>query len=655
MKRLTFLTIFFLQSVIFPQNKYLIFFKEKGINSSTPPSAVAQLFKEAKSEISRRALWRRSKILNPNNLIDYYDLPLNSRYVESVEKLNVKISNKLKWFNAVSAYLTSKQARQVKTLPFVKEIRRVRSFKFREKAPLKSLARLGKIVSQHKLDYGESLFQLEFSDIPALHDVGITGKRVRLGFLDSGFNWKKVTALENARVIAEYDFVFHDSVTANQDEDVPSQDGHGTEIFSIVGGYDPGKLIGVAFDAEFVLAKTEDIRSETHVEEDNYAAALEWFENLGVDISSSSLGYNIFDAPDSSYTYSDMDGKTTIVTRAAEIAFQKGMLVITAAGNEGNNSWHYIIAPADGFNTIAVGALNYDGSVASFSSRGPTYDGRIKPDVCALGVSVLVASPHRYSYNYVSGTSAATPIVSGIAALVLSEFPYLTNKQLRKIILESGSVSAHPNNDVGYGRLSALRAMNYPNVFISNDSVFINKAFVDSSGANASNVKLFVSSDSSNFTGLTGSKKATHHYSFFLPKKFSGDSLVFYFTYLRDSVSERSPAKGFFNYFYGSRIVSKVTRDVIYKFLPQRFYLSNNFPNPFNSSTKIEFELPEDSKVILSLYDVLGREVKQIINGNLAAGYYSEIIEMNNYPSGVYLLRLSAGKNSIVKKIILLK
>ncbi len=655
MKRLIFL-ILLLSGSTFAQSKFLIFFKDKGITPGASPAAYERLFKEAKQNISSRALWRREKILNANNLIDYYDLPISKTYVNGVLKLGAVISNRLKWFNAVSAYLTESQLSKIKKLPFVKEVRKVKSFYFRRGAMQESSAgNMPKITLSHRLSYGESLFQAKFSDIPALHDVGITGKKVIIGLLDSGFNWKKVNALENARVIAEYDFVFHDSVTANQQGDVPSQHSHGTEIFSIIGGYDPGKLIGVAFDADFVLAKTEDIRSETHIEEDNYAAALEWFENIGVDISSSSLGYNIFDSPDSSYSYSDMNGKTAIVTRAAEIAFQKGMLVVTAAGNEGNNSWHYIIAPADGFNTIAVGALNPNGTVAAFSSRGPTYDGRIKPDVCALGVSVLTANPSKYYYNFVSGTSAATPIVSGIAGLILSEYPYLTNKQLRKIILEAGSSASHPNNNIGYGKLSALNAVNYPNISFSADSLFLNKAFIDSTGFTVNNPLLFISPDSSNFEQFNPVKISGHHYSFFLPKSFTGDSLIFYFTYERGSNTFRSPEKGFYNYFYGSRVVSRVTKNVIYKFLPEKFHLSNNFPNPFNSSTKIEFELPEDSRVDLSVYNILGQQVLRVINGTLSAGYYSKIIEMRNFPTGVYFLRLTAGNSSIVKKLILLK
>ncbi len=261
---------------------------------------------------------------------------------------------------------------------------------------------------------------------------------------------------------------------------MPKQADHGTYVFSIIGGYKDSVLIGASYGSSFILAKTEDIRSETHVEEDNYAAALEWMENLGVDVTSSSLGYNTFTSG-TSYTYADMNGKTTIVTRAAELAFQRGVVTITAAGNEGNTKWRYIIAPADGFNTMAVGAVNSDNIVAAFSSRGPTYDGRIKPDVVAMGVNVYGASTNGPDlYTYGSGTSSATPIAGGIAGLLLSAFPHLSNVQVRDIFHETSDNSEDPDNDRGYGLLSAAKAISFPNLQNLNGNYILHKAFIDS-------------------------------------------------------------------------------------------------------------------------------------------------------------------------------
>ncbi|GIV45320.1 MAG: hypothetical protein KatS3mg036_0138 [Ignavibacterium sp.] len=277
-----------------------------------------------------------------------------------------------------------------------------------------------------------------------------------IGLLDSGFRWKSHEATENTDVLAEYDFVFQDTITANQSNDDPGQDVHGTMILSIVGGKKDGKLYGSAYDAKFILAKTEDIRSETRIEEDNYAAALEWMEQLGVDVTSSSLGYSEFDNPDESYTYRDMDGKTTIVARAVDSAFVRGVVTVTAAGNEYNSNWKYIVSPADAKYVLAVGAVNSDGSIASFSSRGPTSDGRIKPDVCAMGTMVYSVSVGSYSnYTYAYGTSASTPIVAGIAALLISHYPEINQYQVRDAIRNTASQSDRPDTIYGWGIANA--------------------------------------------------------------------------------------------------------------------------------------------------------------------------------------------------------
>ena len=228
------------------------------------------------------------------------------------------------------------------------------------------------------------------------------GNGIIIGILDSGFKWKGHESLINANVISEYDFIFKDSVTENQAGDRSDQHSHGTQVFSVIGGYKDSVLIGAAFNSSFILAKTEDLRSESHLEEDNYAAALIWMESLGVDVTTSSVGYNIFDDSVFSYKYSDMNGKTTIVTKAAELAFQRGIVTLSAAGNEGDDPWFHIIAPADGFNTIGVGAVTSNNQLANFSSRGPTSDGRIKPEIVAQGVGVFFASTSGFN-TYSSG------------------------------------------------------------------------------------------------------------------------------------------------------------------------------------------------------------------------------------------------------------
>ncbi len=640
------------------QEKYLIFFKDKGFNNSSNSELIKLKYESARKLLTKRCLERRAK-RGKNNLIDEYDIPIEEKYLTILKRKKIKIVHKLNWFNAVSAYLTPEEVKEISELPFISGIRKVKVFKFGkdEKEKLQKIKPSGFPLKsgEHRLNYGLSLNQLEMSDIPYLHDLNITGKGVLIGLMDTGFRWKEFDIFDSIKVIAEHDFVFNDDVTENQAGDDYNQDEHGTEILSILASYSQGNLIGSAFGAEFALAKTEDIRSETHVEEDNYAAALEWFENLGVDVTSSSLGYNIFDQGTYSYSYSDMNGKTAIVTRAAEIAFQKGLLTVTAAGNEARQPWHHIIAPADGFNTIAVGALRLDGSVASFSSRGPTADGRIKPDVCALGESVHVVNIYSGGFSLVQGTSASTPIVSGGAALILSAFPYIDNVQLRKIILESGSTANNPNNNIGYGKFSTLKALNYPNVRISNDSVLIGKYFYFPSDSLTDKPSMFLLTDTDSLK-VPVFKSKGKFFTFLLPADLTGDSIRFYFNYsLADGKVYKDPGKDYYKYFYGDDYISHLTKNVIYTYLPDKFFVSNNYPNPFNGETKIQIRLPRKTKMEISVFDLLGRKVKKISGGNYPAGYYSEEINLNGFASGIYFLAVRTDFGTKVLKLILIK
>ncbi|MGE5430375.1 MAG: S8 family serine peptidase [Syntrophomonadaceae bacterium] len=660
-KLLLIFAFFLLSGLSFAQAKYLIFFKDKGVGPSQSLSKTSSLYKKAESMLSERAVERRKKVMGEDSYITYEDLPVKDEYIRSLESQGIKINNVLKWFNAVSAFLSDDDLNKVLSLPFVEKLEKVKVLyqPVRDPKPETDIMPdgplgLGKTNILLEPDYGNSFRQLNLSDVPQVHRKGISGQGVIIGILDSGFDWKEHEALMNKTVLGEHDFVFNDNVTANQQGDAIDQDEHGTAVFSIVGGYAPGKLIGPSFSAKFILAKTEDVRSEKHVEEDNYAAALEWMEGLGVDITSSSLGYNIFDAPEASYTYADMNGKTALVTRAAEMAFQRGVLTMTAAGNEGNNSWHYIIAPADGFNTIAVGAVSQFNVVAGFSSRGPTADGRIKPDIVAQGSSVYKAIAHtNSSYSYGSGTSFATPISSGCAGLLLSVYPYLTNIELRRILLLTSDNASTPDSSRGYGLVSALKAIEYPNIEKTNSGLVLHKAFLDSSGVKPESVKMFYSLNDSNYTALpVNNQNSTTFYTVNLPVT-EVSKLSVYFTYT-DSTGRnvRAPEKGAFN--LNMDTLGSVTDGV-----PHEFVLSQNYPNPFNRSTKIDFSATANENAQLMIYNILGQKVYtfNIITRNGSNSVIWNGINENGSPcaSGIYLYGLKLGGSFYTKKMILLK
>ena len=582
MKKLFIFILLVVVSVSYSQQKYFIYFKDKGLSASLQKNSLS--YQNALNTLSAHAIQRRTKLMNPDSIITYEDLPINDSYVEELKSIGIKIENKLNWFNAVTAVLNKNQLDEISKLSFVQKINPVKVLTFKIQSFQNNI--LPKTLSSDVLDYGNSFDQLQLSDVPLVHSKGITGEGIIIGILDTGFRWKQHESLENRNVLNEYDFVFHDSVTANQANDRADQDSHGTYVFSVVGGYKDSTMIGPAYNASFLLAKTEDVRSETHVEEDNYAAALEWMEAQGVDITTSSLGYNEFDSGNSSYTYSDMNGKTAIVTRAAELAFQRGVVTITAAGNEGNKPWHYILAPADGFNILAVGAVYNDNLVASFSSRGPTYDGRIKPDVVAMGVDVYGASTTGFDkYSYSSGTSAATPIAAGVAGLLLSAYPYLSNVQVRNILQETSDNSADPDNDRGYGLISAANSISFPNIQSKNGNFILHKAFVDS--FNVNNVQLNYSTDNNNYFVTNMVPQNDFMFTEQLPLFQLNQLIYFYFTY-KDSLGNlhREPEINNYKLHYGNLLVSL---NLNVSSVATNYVLSNNYPNPFNSYTKIDF------------------------------------------------------------------
>ena len=275
--------------------------------------------------------------------------------------------------------------------------------------------------------------------------------------MDTGFNLTH-NSLLGINVIDQWDVLKNDQETADEtDEEVAvNQDYHGTAVLSTIASNAPGEFMGVAFDAEFLLAKTEDVSQEVQFEEDNYVAGLEWGEENGADVVSTSLGYLDW------YEYSDMDGNTAVTTIAVDIAASLGVVCVTAAGNSGSSSWYYIIAPADADSVISVGAVDDNDIIATFSSHGPTSDGRTKPEVCARGRQTWCINPNsNTNYSRLSGTSLACPLVAGAAALIIQARPDWSAMEVREAMMMTASNADNPDNTYGYGILNAGEAINY--------------------------------------------------------------------------------------------------------------------------------------------------------------------------------------------------
>lgn len=437
---------------------FVIYFTDKNVfDKKTYDKAISEV------EISDKALKRRAKTFKrEDNLILFSDLPVYKKYIDELELKNIRSESK--WLNFVSATITPEKAIEISKKDFVRRI--------------DILPKKGKRIeikntktTKDSIDpfYGSTFEQVNQANVPAVHDLGYHGEGVRLLIIDTGFN-KSHEVFDSLTVVAEHDFIFDDNNVSYDANDVISyQEKHGTACWSIAAGYKPGVLVSPAYRSDFLLAKTEDYVNEGTFEEDWMVAAMEWGEALGADVASISLGYTEFDDPADNYTYEDMDGETTICTLGAKRAAYLGVTICNSMGNSGSTAWKYMSAPADVDSIISVGAVDVNELIASFSSYGPTYDNRVKPEVVAWGVNNFHAE-YTATDDYLrgSGTSYSTPLTAGVACLLLSAHPEWTNMDVREALMMTADRAGdlpYPESDrYGWGLIDALAAVNYVHV-----------------------------------------------------------------------------------------------------------------------------------------------------------------------------------------------
>lgn len=398
--------------------------------------------------LSERAIYRRTK---QNIPIDSFDLPVNQNYIEQVLLPGVSLVQSSKWLNGITvkAEIDSFQFK-IAQLPFVKEIQRTKPAKILKSVSDKFAVRSGEI-EKTPIDtsvYGISVYQVGQLNGQFLHNNGFQGQGMHIAVLDGGFlNVDSYMAFDslwmNNQILGIKDFV---------DPSTPffSTDEHGMNVLSCMGGNVPGYLIGTAPKASYWLIRSEDTGSEYIIEEDNWVAAAEFADSVGVDIINSSVGYYTFNDPATNHTYADMNGKTTRVTRGANIAASRGILVFSSAGNEGDKKWKYIIAPSDGDLVIGVGAVARGGFAAYFTSFGPASDGDIKPNVSALGENTFMQKGSGL-FGYRSGTSFSSPVLAGMGACLWQAHPQATAAQVKSAIEQSGNLFDNPDSLLGFG------------------------------------------------------------------------------------------------------------------------------------------------------------------------------------------------------------
>jgi len=300
-----------------------------------------------------------------------------------------------------------------------------------------------------KIDYGQTKEQIEFLNLQCLHERGFTGKGVTIAHFDGGFDgFDKMKvfeyAFDNGYLKGNYDFCIDTEIKYENNGN------HGTNTLSIVHGYIPGEYVGTGFDANILVAQTEYVPTETHKEEENWRRAVDWAIENGADIITSSLMYNNFDEGEGNYTYKDMDGNTSVIAKAADYAASKGILVVAIQGNFGSKDWHYVTTPGDADSVLTVGAAGVDGVKADFSSFGPTSDGRIKPDVMAVGFQTIVVDPDG-KIRPGNGTSFAAPCIAGMVACLKQAHPNRSNMEIITAVRQSSDRYLNPDIKEGYG------------------------------------------------------------------------------------------------------------------------------------------------------------------------------------------------------------
>ena len=447
-----------------PSPAFWVFFRDRPVASGAAVTVTPRaLARRAKAARARGFAVRGDAARAP---VDDRDRDPDAGYVRAVEDAGGTLRARSRWLNAVSVDADSAALVRIQALPFVTGVDRVAVLTLPEAAiptepggtSIPAWTQVAAADQADAVEYGDSYRQLEMLGVPEAHAMGYHGEGVLVCVLDSGFE-RSHEVFDRLRIREERDFVFDDRDTGyDPGQDLLTQADHGTAVLSVLAGYAPGRLIGPAYESEFILGKTERIGSELRAEEDHWCEAVEWAEAEGADIVSSSLSYPLW------YRLPERDGRTAENSRVANIALERGLLVVNSTGNYGPGPLT-LSPPSDAPGVLAVGSVDANGTLSRFSSIGPTWDRRIKPDLVAMGTATRQARARtRHGYTTANGTSFSTPLIAGCAAIVLSAHPDWSPEAVWEALAMSADHASRPDPSYGWGIPNARDAIVYPQI-----------------------------------------------------------------------------------------------------------------------------------------------------------------------------------------------
>ncbi|MCY4545884.1 MAG: S8 family serine peptidase [Gemmatimonadetes bacterium] len=635
--------------------KIWVYLADKG---QVPGAGYDAALAAAEDRLSARA--RRRLSTRGDRLAGWEDIPVHAPYLARIEESGGRVLQVSRWFNAASVSILAGDVEDLASQQFVLSVDAVARLGRPRPVPPEITGQVEtdaspRAVRTTRLDYGPSFVQLNQLHVPELHDLGLTGSGVLVALFDTGFNLDHVTFDSlRTRVDARRNFLRDETGFTELESS-----SHGTSVLGTIGGYAPGHLVGPAFGARYLLASTEVVAFEKAIEEDFWVAAMEWADSLGADVISSSLGYIDW------YSYEDMDGETAMITRAASMASDRGIVVVNSMGNEGGALYEKMAAPADAEGVISVGAVDASGRRAKFSSIGPTYDGRIKPDVMAMGEGVYTVDPFTIDgYVRVNGTSFSAPLVAGVAALLLEAYPHWTPDKVQRVLRRTAGQAASPDTLNGYGIVQAADAL-------MSESRGTVRSFTAESGPSGVFLS-WIAGLEINLLSYRIERRDFPDGSYELldsvPVNRSGDDRPASNAYFYNDTAV-SPGNA---YAYRLRPVGRPGRTLTAEPAELRVdhvpgpsggpaaILYPNAPNPFANSTDLRFELTEPARVTLTIYNLLGRRVRILTDRMYGPGRYARTWNGRDddgraSPSGVYFYHMAAGAVEDRGKMLLLR